>query len=157
MMAVTTWQNYQRAFDRLDVNRSGFIERSEIQSLLDQVYADAGGKAPQFEVDSFIRFFDRNRDGKISWSEFEAGLGAAMSSRTNSKSNNPRLMPAAVNNQNNDNKEDDDDEEEEEDDDEPMPLNYETNSMVANTRIAKALLTILESLYDEMEQVGSEV
>ena len=30
---------------------------------------------PGFEIDSFMRFFDSNRDGRISWQEFERGLG----------------------------------------------------------------------------------
>ena len=64
---------YKEAFQRLDEDGSGYIETSEIESLLSDVY---GGDVPQFEIDSFLRFFDSNRDGRISWEEFEQGLGA---------------------------------------------------------------------------------
>lgn len=62
----------------MDNDNSGFIETSEVKELLDDVYE---GQAPAFEVQAFIGFFDKNNDGKISWSEFESGLGAAMAKR----------------------------------------------------------------------------
>uniref|UniRef100_A0A7S1GHL3 EF-hand domain-containing protein n=1 Tax=Cyclophora tenuis TaxID=216820 RepID=A0A7S1GHL3_CYCTE len=68
-----TLQEYREAFERMDEDGSGFIETTEIESLLSDVY---GGDVPKFEIDSFLRFFDSNKDGKISWEEFEQGLGA---------------------------------------------------------------------------------
>jgi hypothetical protein len=65
-------QEYKEAFDKLDTDGSGYIESDEIEDLLQDVYQDA---VPQFEVDNFLNFFDSNNDGKISWDEFERGLG----------------------------------------------------------------------------------
>lgn len=74
-----TLQDYKDAFDRLDVDDSGYIEASEVAELLNDVY---DGKTPAFEIKAFIRFFDTDSDGKISWQEFERGLGAAMAQRS---------------------------------------------------------------------------
>jgi len=38
-----------------------------------------GRNVPSFEIESFMAFFDSNHDGRISWEEFERGLGDAMS------------------------------------------------------------------------------
>eukprot|EP00560_Eucampia_antarctica_P008357 CAMPEP_0197825736 /NCGR_PEP_ID=MMETSP1437-20131217/2771_1 /TAXON_ID=49252 ORGANISM="Eucampia antarctica, Strain CCMP1452" /NCGR_SAMPLE_ID=MMETSP1437 /ASSEMBLY_ACC=CAM_ASM_001096 /LENGTH=542 /DNA_ID=CAMNT_0043425869 /DNA_START=11 /DNA_END=1639 /DNA_ORIENTATION=+ len=64
--------DYKRAFDRIDADGSGYIEATEVESLLADVY---DGKIPSFEVDTFLNFFDSNNDGRISWDEFEQGLG----------------------------------------------------------------------------------
>ena len=64
---------YKDAFERLDEDGSGYVETAEIESLLSDVY---DGDVPSYEVDSFMRFFDSNKDGRISWQEFEQGLGA---------------------------------------------------------------------------------
>lgn len=67
------WEEYKDAFERLDTDDSGFIDMSEIQSLFDSVYGT--GMTPQLEIDTFLEFFDENKDGKIGWDEFEKGLG----------------------------------------------------------------------------------
>jgi len=63
---------YKEAFDRLDKNGSGYIEASEVVSLLSDVY---DGSPPKFEVETFLQYFDSNHDGRVSWEEFEKGLG----------------------------------------------------------------------------------
>ena len=78
-----TLQDYKDAFDCLDVDNSGYIEASEVAELLNNVY---DGKTPAFEIKAFIRFFDTDSDGKISWKEFERGLGAAMAQRNGKSS-----------------------------------------------------------------------
>jgi hypothetical protein len=70
--------DYKEAFDRLDSDQSGYIETDEVKQLLDDVYE---GKTPKYEVENFVQFFDQNNDGRISWQEFEQGLGAAMSTQ----------------------------------------------------------------------------
>jgi hypothetical protein len=71
-------EEYKEAFDRLDSDNSGYIETDEVKQLLDDVYE---GKTPKYEVENFVQFFDENKDGRISWPEFEQGLGAAMSTQ----------------------------------------------------------------------------
>ena len=91
----------------MDTDSSGFIEAGEVKALLDDVYE---GNAPSFEVDAFLQFFDKNKDGKISWTEFEQGLGAAMAQKSTTPTapvTNQLSLPG------------DDDDEEEEDDEEP--------------------------------------
>ncbi|GMI45420.1 hypothetical protein TrCOL_g1598 [Triparma columacea] len=69
---------YKRAFEKIDKDKSGFIERDEIEGMLREVY---GVDPPQFEQNTFLRFFDANNDGKISWVEFEKGLGVVNSEK----------------------------------------------------------------------------
>jgi EF-hand domain pair/Protein of unknown function (DUF760) len=71
-----TLDDYRDAFDRVDVDGNGYIEVSEIQKLFQEVYGE--GKVPPYEVSAFLKFFDKNQDGKISWEEFEKGFGAAI-------------------------------------------------------------------------------
>ena len=99
-----TLQDYKNAFDRLDADNSGYIESSEVATLLDDVY---DGKAPEFEIQTFIKFFDKNNDGKISWDEFEKGLGVAMASSRQSNNAQMNLLQPQIDGDN----EDDDDEE----------------------------------------------
>ena len=88
-----TLQDYKNAFDRLDTDNSGYIESSEVARLLDDVY---DGKAPEFEVQTFIKFFDKNNDGKISWDEFEKGLGVAMASSRQTNNAPLNLLPPQI-------------------------------------------------------------
>lgn len=60
---------------RLDKDGSGYLEMSEVKSLLDSFY-EGDTKAPPYEADALMRLLDTNRDGRISWSEFAAALGA---------------------------------------------------------------------------------
>jgi hypothetical protein len=86
-----TLQDYKDAFDRLDKDGSGFIEVSEIEALFDNVY---DGNAPFFETEAFMKFFDQNDDGKISWKEFESGLGSAVATSIEKGASAARLMQA---------------------------------------------------------------
>jgi Protein of unknown function (DUF760)/EF-hand domain pair len=87
-----TIRDYKSAFDRLDADGNGYIEAHEVNVLLDDVY---NGKTPGFEIAAFVKFFDQNKDGRISWPEFERGLGSAMAEKAErtAKLNN-LLMPA---------------------------------------------------------------
>ena len=83
LRGAATIQDYRDAFDRIDSDDSGYIEAGEVAELFDDVY---DGKAPPIEVKAFMKFFDQNKDGRISWDEFEQGLGAALSSTSASSS-----------------------------------------------------------------------
>ena len=76
------------AFSRVDTDNSGYIDADEVQNLFDDVYGDLPDTASTAEindlkqrkkadVESFVRFFDANSDGKISFAEFCRALGGA--------------------------------------------------------------------------------
>lgn len=65
---------FYAAFDRVDRDRSGFIEPNEVVKLLEDVYK---GEVPPYEASAFLQFFDTDVDGRISWEEFARALGAA--------------------------------------------------------------------------------
>ena len=76
------------AFSRVDTDNSGYIDADEVQNLFDDVYGDLPDTAGTAEindlkqrkkadVESFVRFFDANSDGKISFAEFCRALGGA--------------------------------------------------------------------------------
>ncbi len=67
-----TLEEYREAFQRLDTNGSGYLERGEVEALLSDVYQ---GTPPAFEINTFVEFFDSNNDGRVSWEEFERGFG----------------------------------------------------------------------------------
>lgn len=78
-------QQYRAAFDRIDTDGDGSISTGEVVDLLTSFYE--GEEPPHFEVESFMRFFDRNFDGKISWDEFSQALCLGTDDR-------PSLPPA---------------------------------------------------------------
>lgn len=53
---------YREAFDRLDGDGSGFIEVSEVEKLLEQVYGEEGAELPSYEVSAFVNLFDTDGD-----------------------------------------------------------------------------------------------
>lgn len=87
-----TPQQLRKAFGRVDVDNSGFIDVDEVQALFDDVYGDVDESASsadrnelnqrkKADVESFVRFFDANSDGKISFAEFRRALGGVNASR----------------------------------------------------------------------------
>jgi hypothetical protein len=106
-----TLSDYKLAFDSLDADKSGFIEIHEIQTLLERVYSPE--EIPWVEVQSFLDFFDSNQDGKISWQEFETGLGVVAESKGGIDNENDKngmtSLPSIDLNE--DDKDDDDEEE----------------------------------------------
>lgn len=112
-----TMVDYKRAFDRLDADGSGFIEVAEIKELFDDVY---GGKAPQIEIIAFLQFFDHNDDGKISWEEFEQGMGAAVETQRSKGDAAAALFGI----------DSDDDSEDDEDDEEVIDINTDVSGTI---------------------------
>lgn len=92
-------EEYRSAFQRIDVDGSGYLERDEIEKMLQDVYE---GQAPAFEVTTFLEFFDSNNDGRVSWEEFEAGFAVVtkMSAGGNGGSKNEQMnafrLPATL-------------------------------------------------------------
>ena len=64
---VFTNEEYVASFRKFDRDGSGFIERSEVEALLFDVY---GFPPLEKEVELFMEAFDLNSDGKISLEEF---------------------------------------------------------------------------------------
>ena len=81
-----TLEEYRAAFNRIDTDGSGYLERDEIEALLADVYE--GDKPPAFEIQTFLEFFDSNNDGRVSWEEFEKGFGVVTSMGGKDESNN---------------------------------------------------------------------
>lgn len=84
-----TLEEYHSAFQRFDVDGSGFLERDEIEALLADVYES---QPPAFEISTFLEFFDSNKDGRVSWEEFEKGFGVVTRMDERSDSSRLRLM-----------------------------------------------------------------
>lgn len=72
-----TLKDYKDAFERVDTDKSGYIELSEIQDLFKEAYGGSEEDIPAYEIRAFLEFFDTNEDGKVSWEEFEQGLASA--------------------------------------------------------------------------------
>jgi len=58
-------------FERMDADGSGFIDLKEVKNLLTEVMGEI---PPQRLIDRFMKFFDANADGRVSWTEFSEGL-----------------------------------------------------------------------------------
>eukprot|EP01016_Furgasonia_blochmanni_P016170 TRINITY_DN1920_c0_g1_i1.p1 TRINITY_DN1920_c0_g1~~TRINITY_DN1920_c0_g1_i1.p1 ORF type:complete len:163 (+),score=26.38 TRINITY_DN1920_c0_g1_i1:171-659(+) len=60
------------AFDAVDTDKSGFLERNELEAIMLNVAKDIGVDNPsKDEVDEVLKEIDANSDGKISITEFE--------------------------------------------------------------------------------------
>lgn len=61
----------QAAWDRVDRDESGTIDYKELEDLLEILYH---GPPPEKEVQRVMDYFDTNKDGKITWKEFQSNL-----------------------------------------------------------------------------------
>lgn len=53
---------FRTTFDRIDLDKSGYIETAEIEELLSDIYK---GEVPAHEVSTFLSLFDTDGDGRI--------------------------------------------------------------------------------------------
>ena len=68
---VFSEEEFQRSFEKVDKDKSGFITPNEVEDLLFETY---GFPPLEEEVDLFMQEFDLNQDGKVSWEEFTQSL-----------------------------------------------------------------------------------
>ncbi len=61
---------HRAAFDRIDTDGSGFIETPEVEKLLVEVYGSE--QPPPFDTSTFLSLVDSDKDGKISFQEFDS-------------------------------------------------------------------------------------
>ena len=87
------------------------VEVNEIEALLSEVYGDS---IPAYETKAFVDFFDVDNDGRISWNEFESGLGVRKSGTSMNGGGGQRALPGTSDNVNDDYDEYDEDEEDDE-------------------------------------------
>lgn len=83
---VFSVEEFETAFKRIDKNKSGFIDASEIEDLLHDTY---GFPPLEEEVTLFMTKFDLNKDGKVSLDEFKFVL-AKMKEELNIKAGNAK-------------------------------------------------------------------
>ena len=69
--SVFSVEEYEAAFKKLDKDGSGFITPDEAEDLLFETY---GFPPMEEEVNLFMKEFDINEDGKVSWEEFVASM-----------------------------------------------------------------------------------
>eukprot|EP01017_Pseudomicrothorax_dubius_P029787 TRINITY_DN3656_c0_g2_i1.p2 TRINITY_DN3656_c0_g2~~TRINITY_DN3656_c0_g2_i1.p2 ORF type:complete len:231 (+),score=57.77 TRINITY_DN3656_c0_g2_i1:100-792(+) len=63
----------RRVFTQYDRDRSGFVDGNEIYPMITDIYRELNmGFIPnRADIDTFMNTFDSNRDGRISYAEFE--------------------------------------------------------------------------------------
>jgi len=62
--------SYSQAFSLIDANKNGFLAKDEFQGVLEEGSFFATNK----ELDMLLMRFDRDRDGKVTYSEFFAEM-----------------------------------------------------------------------------------
>ena len=62
----------KKAFDAVDLDNSGYLERNEVEVVMKNVAADLGVQKPSDkEIDDVIKELDKNNDGRLSVDEFQ--------------------------------------------------------------------------------------
>lgn len=65
-------QVVRSSFESVDKDGSGFIDESELRTVLSGVTKDKGRNFSDSEVSGMLRELDSNRDGRISIEEYKA-------------------------------------------------------------------------------------
>jgi Ca2+-binding EF-hand superfamily protein len=66
-------QSLRRIFDRIDVDRKGFISREEFKTL----FKWRKPAATEEELDHLLEIYDENNDGQIDFDEFTSAVDGA--------------------------------------------------------------------------------
>mmetsp|Transcript_1346 Transcript_1346/g.1806 ORF Transcript_1346/g.1806 Transcript_1346/m.1806 type:complete len:350 (-) Transcript_1346:437-1486(-) len=66
-----TVEEYRDAFSRIDRDNNGYINLKEMRTLLTTVQ---GPQCPDWVVEKYMKFFDSNSDGRVTWEEFSDNL-----------------------------------------------------------------------------------
>eukprot|EP00828_Plagiopyla_frontata_P010242 TRINITY_DN15398_c0_g1_i2.p1 TRINITY_DN15398_c0_g1~~TRINITY_DN15398_c0_g1_i2.p1 ORF type:complete len:108 (+),score=29.95 TRINITY_DN15398_c0_g1_i2:166-489(+) len=62
----------REAFDKIDTNKSGFIEKNELGEMLNKLAQDMEIQKPnQEDIDEAMQAIDINQDGKVSFDEYK--------------------------------------------------------------------------------------
>lgn len=60
------------AFETMDKDKSGYLERNELEAVMANVASDINQSPPtKADVDEVLRELDENKDGRISLTEFQ--------------------------------------------------------------------------------------
>ena len=69
--SVFSVEEYKTAFEKVDKDGSGAITPDEVEDLLYETY---GFPPMDEEVELFMKEFDVNQDGKVTWEEFVSSM-----------------------------------------------------------------------------------
>lgn len=62
----------ESAFKKVDIDQSGFVEKDELQKVMEDVAKDIGVEKPTKEdVEEVLKELDENKDGRLSLDEFQ--------------------------------------------------------------------------------------
>ena len=62
----------ESTFSNADLNKNSILEKNELAVLLKSIYATLGLSPPKdYEIEQELKRLDKNKDGKISKSEFK--------------------------------------------------------------------------------------
>lgn len=68
---ATALDQVKQAFDKWDKNQDGYLSKEEVEGL----FSEFEESARTTEVENFLKFFDSNEDGRVSFDEFVETMG----------------------------------------------------------------------------------
>jgi len=71
---------YRIAFDKVDLDSNGWLSPEEMRALLTNLM---GGEPSPEELDQFVKWFDKDGDGQITFTEYMCGVLKGFHSRNN--------------------------------------------------------------------------
>ncbi len=77
----------KKAFDAVDLDNSGYLERNEVEVVMKNVAVDLGVQKPSDkEIDDVIKELDKNNDGRLSVDEFQVLIEQILEMMTKAES-----------------------------------------------------------------------